>query len=65
VETLRALVRPVVTFAVVGTLVWIVLKATGLMDAATSKEVLFFFLGVASTIIAFWFGARQNKPPAK
>jgi hypothetical protein len=61
-EKLRSSVRPLVTYAVVGALIWIVAKATGLMDAATSKDILFFFLGVASTIIAFWFGNRSNKP---
>jgi hypothetical protein len=60
-EKLRSTVRPFVTYAVVLTLLIIVFKATGLMDAATSKDILFFFLGVASTIIAFWFGNRSNK----
>jgi hypothetical protein len=62
-DKLRASVRPLVTYLVVLALGGLVVKSAGMIDTPTARDIIFFFLGVAATIIAFWFGARQNKPP--
>jgi len=63
VETIRGLVRPVVTFlvilALVAVLVFLVVKFA---DLEMAKDVVTSFLILVTAITAFWFGQR-TKPP--
>jgi len=63
IETIRGLVRPVVTFlvilALVAVLVFLVVKFA---DLEMAKDVVTSFLILVTAITAFWFGQRQ-KPP--
>ena len=64
VETIRGLVRPVVTFlvilALVGVLIYLVVKFA---DLDMAKDVVTSFLILVTAISAFWFGTRTTKPP--
>ena len=63
IETIRGLVRPVVTFlvvlALVGILVFLVVMFA---DLDMARDVVTSFLILVTAITAFWFGQRQ-KPP--
>ena len=63
VETIRGLVRPIITFLVVlvlaGVLVFLVVKF-GTLEMA--KDVVSSFLILVTAITAFWFGQRANPP---
>ena len=66
-EKLRSSVRPIVTFAVVGTLILIVLRLTwNLKPPSLPGEVyagiIGSFLMAVAIIIGFWFGARGQSP---
>ena len=64
VETIRGLVRPVVTFlvilALVGILAFLVVKFA---DLEMAKDVVTSFLILVTAVTAFWFGQRTTKPP--
>ena len=64
IETIRGLVRPIITFlvilALVGILVFLVVKFA---DLEMAKDVVTSFLILVTAVTAFWFGQRQ-KPPA-
>ena len=68
IETIRGLVRPIVTFlvilALVGILVFLVVKFA---DLEMAKDVVSSFLILVTAITAFWFGQRANppKPPGQ
>ena len=51
IEKIRGLVRPVVTFAVVGTIVY------GFVTKLIGAEV---FLPLATMILVFWFESREK-----
>ena len=63
VETIRGLVRPIVTFlvvlALVGILAFLVVKFA---DLEMAKDVVTSFLILVTAISAFWFASR-TKPP--
>jgi len=63
VETIRGLVRPIITFLVVLALIavlgFLVLKFA---DLDMAKNVVASFLILVTAITAFWFGQRV-KPP--
>ena len=64
VETIRGLVRPIVTFlvvlALVAVLVFLVIRFA---DLEMAKDVVTSFLILVTAISAFWFGTRTTKPP--
>lgn len=63
IEALRGLVRPVVTFAVIGALVGVVIYlAIRFGDADITKLVVGAFLSLVSVLGTFWFVSRNNKP---
>jgi len=63
IEVFRGLVRPIITFlvvlALVGILVFLVLKFA---DLEMAKNVVTSFLILVTAITSFWFGQRA-KPP--
>jgi len=65
VETIRGLVRPIITYlvilALVGVVVFLVVKFA---DLEMAKDVITSFLILVTAISAFWFGQRTTKPPA-
>lgn len=64
VETIRGLVRPVVTFlvvlALVGILAFLVIKFA---DLEMAKDVVMSFLILVTAVTSFWFGQRQKPGP--
>jgi len=63
VETIRGLVRPVITFLVMLTLVVIVIcLVVKYADLEMARNVVASFLILVTAITAFWFGQRV-KPP--
>lgn len=64
IETIRGLVRPIVTFlvilALVGILAFLVVKFA---DLEMAKDVVSSFLILVTAITAFWFGHRTTTPP--
>jgi len=52
VEQIKALVRPVVTFGIVGTVIY------GFVTKLISPDV---FLPLATLVIGFWFASREKK----
>lgn len=65
VEIIRGLVRPIVTFLVVLTLVAVVVfLVVEFADLEMAKNVVTSFLILVTAIASFWFGQRTAKPPA-
>ena len=56
-EFIRALVRPVVTFALVGAAIWFVWQS---MPAL--KDVPQWFQALVLLSVGYWFGSRTGKP---
>ena len=64
VETIRGLVRPIITFLVILTLVIVlVVLVVKFADLEMAKDVMGSFLILVTAITAFWFGQRTTKPP--
>jgi len=63
VDTIRGLVRPIITFlvilALVVVLVFLVVKFA---DLEMAKNVVASFLILVTAITAFWFGQRTTPP---
>jgi len=63
IDTIRGLVRPVITFLVMLTLVIIVIcLVVKYADLEMARNVVASFLILVTAITAFWFGQRV-KPP--
>lgn len=61
VETVRGLVRPIVTFLVVGALVGVVVfLVTKFANLEMAKDVVTSFLILVTAVTAFWFGQRTT-----
>ena len=61
IETIRGLVRPIVTFLVVGTLVGVVVVLIiKFADLEMAKDVVTSFLILVTAVTAFWFGQRTT-----
>ena len=62
-ELLRASVRPVVTYIVVGCIMALGIKlALRFADADMAKTIVVMILGAGTMIIGVWFGGRQTVP---
>ena len=65
IELIRALVRPLVSVAVVTCLVILVMKlAFQFADLEITKLVMAEFIGIVGVIVGFWFGQRGASPPS-
>lgn len=63
-ETVRGLVRPIVTFLVFVVLALIVIGLVSqFADADMAKTVVQAFLVLVGTIGGFWFASRNNNTP--
>lgn len=65
VEGIKCLVRPIVTYLViaslVGILIYLVIKFA---DLQMARDVVSAFLVLVALISGVWFGSRGTKPPA-
>ena len=52
VEAIRSIVRPIITLSLTATLCYLVI---------IGKIETQYFIGIVSTVIAFWFSERNNK----
>lgn len=59
-KLIRGLVRPLLTFAIIGIIAGLTLKyAAPLVDTEIAKALLFFFTGAGTMVLGYWFGERK------
>ncbi|GAI94599.1 unnamed protein product [marine sediment metagenome] len=57
---IRGLVRPILTFAIIGILAGLVFVFAGkFMDTEIARALLFFFTGAGTVVLGYWFGERK------
>lgn len=60
-KCIRGLVRPILTFAIIGIIACLVLKfAAPHIEGETAKALIYFFTGAGTTVMAYWFGERKK-----
>lgn len=61
IEIIRGLVRPIITFLIISSMVVIVcFLAFKFADAEMAKNVISAFLVLVASLASFWFGSRKT-----
>ena len=61
-EVIRGLVRPILTFGIVGSLVALaIILALRYADKDVAIPLIMFLTGAGATILGYWFGERKAK----
>jgi len=62
IEALRASVRPVSTYGVIGSLLYMVVTlGFQYADEEMAKQATSVFFGIVGTVVGVWYGSRTSK----